>query len=107
MVLVISLEVFVSADGVVCRRRGQVEVIVGIDERKKELEVMVGLKEFSEKTESRVLLCNKSNCSSNCKSEGTVVEVKAEELECIGDKECESSSVCEDDWIGVVSSNWM
>jgi len=36
-----------------------------------------------------------------------VVEVKAEELECIGDKECESSSVCEDDWIGVVSSNWM
>jgi len=89
MVLVTSLEVFVSADDVVCRRRGQVEVIVGVDEGKKESGVMVGLEEFSEETEPRVLLCNKSNCGSDRESEGTVVEVKAEESECVGDEERE------------------
>jgi len=56
----------------------------------------VGLEEFSEKTEPRVLLCNKSNCSSNHESESTVVEVKAKESECIGDKKYESSSICRD-----------
>jgi len=81
----------------VCGRRRQVEVIIGIDEGKKELGVIVGLKEFSEKTEPRVLLCNKSNCSSNHESESTVVEVKAEESECIGDKKYENSSICGDD----------
>ena len=67
----------------------------------------MGLEEFSEETEPRVLLCNKSNCGSNHESKSIVVEVKAEESKCISDEECESSSICGDDWIGIASSNWM
>ena len=75
-----------SADGVVCGRRGLAEAIVGVDEGKKESGVMVGLEEFSEETEPRVLLCNESNCSSVRESG---VEVRAEESECVGDEERE------------------